>query len=96
MSDPLVSGFTTAAGIYGGSGQLKHIFGIKIPRAYGLFQIVKVRCMSEYEKIKQLIKHGVLFMECRQRVKPQNAASHLGLFCLLRGISSKNEIKMYP
>ena len=24
---------------------------------------------------------------------PQNAASHLGLFCLLRGYSSKNEIK---
>ena len=31
-------------------------------------------------------------------VTPQNAASHLGLFCLLTGISSKNEIKMrnYP
>ena len=25
-------------------------------------------------------------------VTPQNAASHLGLFCLLREISSKNEI----
>ena len=25
---------------------------------------------------------------------PQNAAFHLGLFCLLTGISSKNEIKM--
>ena len=24
---------------------------------------------------------------------PQNAASHLGIFCLLRGISSKNGIK---
>ena len=24
----------------------------------------------------------------------QNAASHLGIFCLLTGISSKNEIKM--
>lgn len=43
MSDPLVSGFTTAAGVYGGSGQMKHIFGITIPRSYGLFQIVKVR-----------------------------------------------------
>ena len=27
-------------------------------------------------------------------VTPQNAASHLGLFCLLTGISLKNEIKM--
>ena len=27
-------------------------------------------------------------------VTPQNAASHLGLFCLLTAISSKNEIKM--
>ena len=42
MSDPLVSGFTTAAGVYGGSGQIKHIFGIKIPRSYGMFQIIKV------------------------------------------------------
>ena len=27
-------------------------------------------------------------------VTPQNAASHLGLFCLLTGISSENKIKM--
>ena len=27
-------------------------------------------------------------------VTPQNAAPHLGLFCLLGGISSKNEIKI--
>ena len=42
MSDPLVSGFTTAAGVYGGTGQMKHIFGITIPRSYGMFQIVTV------------------------------------------------------
>ena len=44
---------------------------------------------------------GVPFMGHRQTpnsiapdVTPQNAASHLGLFCLLGGISSKNEIKI--
>ena len=52
MSDPLVSGFTTAAGIYGGSGQLKHIFGIKIPRAYGLFQIIKVGVVIQIANIE--------------------------------------------
>ena len=29
-------------------------------------------------------------------VTPQNAASHLGLFCLLRGIQSKNEMEIAP
>ena len=50
MSDPLVSGFTTAAGVYGGSGQIKHIFGIKIPRSYGMFQIIKVSQFMFYSK----------------------------------------------
>ena len=45
-------------------------------------------------------KPGVLFIGHRQAnriapdVKPQNPASHLGLFCLLTRFSSKNEIKM--
>ena len=39
-------------------------------------------------------KPDVLFMGLAQDVTPQNAASHLGLFCLLT-ISSKNG-KKYP
>ena len=41
--------------------------------------------------------HGVLFVgqanSIAPDVTPQNAASHLGLFCLHREFSSKNEIK---
>ena len=36
---------------------------------------------------------GVLFVGHRPDVTPQNAASHLGLFCLHREISSKYEIE---
>ena len=44
-------------------------------------------------------KPGVPFVAHRQTViapdlTPQNAASHLGLFCLHREISSKNDIKI--
>ena len=38
-------------------------------------------------------KPGVPFVGIDPDVTPQNAASHLGLFCLHREISSKNEIK---
>ena len=39
-------------------------------------------------------KPGVLFMGHRQTMTPQNAASHLGLFCLLRENSLKNGTKI--
>ena len=43
-------------------------------------------------------KSGILFMGQANSIAPdgtpQNPASHLGLFCLLRGISTKNGIKI--
>ena len=41
-------------------------------------------------------KPGIPFMGHRQTAYPQNAASHLVLFCLLGEISLKNEIKKHP
>ena len=42
MSDPLISGFTTASAVHVGTSQVKYIFGLKIPRSDGLFQVIKV------------------------------------------------------
>ncbi|KAL5011786.1 hypothetical protein ScPMuIL_010337 [Solemya velum] len=42
MSDPLVSGFTTGAAVHVFTSQVKYIFGLKISRHPGLFQLVKV------------------------------------------------------
>lgn len=42
MSDPLIAGFTTATAIHVGTSQIKYIFGLKIPRTDGMFQVIKV------------------------------------------------------
>ena len=61
----------------------------------------KTRVIIEITTALTHFTPGVPFMGHRQTpnsiapdVTPQNAASHLGLFCLLGGISSKNEIKI--
>lgn len=42
MSDPLIAGFTTGTAIHVGTSQVKYIFGLKLPRTDGMFQVVKV------------------------------------------------------
>ncbi len=41
MPSSFVSGFTTACGVYIGSSQAKHLFGIKPKRSTGMFQFIK-------------------------------------------------------
>ncbi|XP_052796672.1 prestin-like [Mya arenaria] len=41
MSDPLIAGFTTGTAIHVGTSQVKYIFGLKIPRTDGMFQVIK-------------------------------------------------------
>lgn len=42
LSESLVNGFTTGAAIHVLVSQLKDLFGIKIPRHKGVFQIIYV------------------------------------------------------
>ncbi|KAK3606359.1 hypothetical protein CHS0354_041997 [Potamilus streckersoni] len=41
MSDALISGFTTGCAVHVFTSQVKYIFGLKIPRSDGMFQIIK-------------------------------------------------------
>ena len=45
MSDPMIGGFTTGAAVHVGTSQVKYLFGLKIPRSDGVFQIVRVCCL---------------------------------------------------
>jgi len=51
MSDPLIAGFMTGTAIHVGTSQVKYIFGIKIPRTDGLFQVIKVGPLSQTLKL---------------------------------------------
>lgn len=42
LSDPLVSGFTCGAACHVFTSQVKHVFGISVPRYSGVFVIPKV------------------------------------------------------
>lgn len=42
MSDTLVSGFTTGAAVLVFTSQVKHVFGIKLPRHSGAFKLIYV------------------------------------------------------
>ena len=58
MSDPLIAGFTTGTAIHVGTSQIKYIFGLKIPRTDGMFQVLKVTSSTSIlnKTIKQSYK----------------------------------------
>ncbi|XP_064609338.1 prestin-like [Liolophura sinensis] len=41
MSEPLVSGFTTGAATHVVTSQVKHVFGVKVPRYNGAFKVIQ-------------------------------------------------------
>ena len=51
MSDPMIGGFTTGAAVHVGTSQVKYLFGLKIPRSDGVFQIVRVSSSDFNHKI---------------------------------------------
>ena len=51
MSDPMIGGFTTGAAVHVGTSQVKYLFGLKIPRSDGVFQIVRVSLSDFNHKI---------------------------------------------
>ena len=55
LSDPIISGFTTGAAILVFTSQVKHIFGLEVPRYSGAFAVVKV-CIQ--------LKHVFDFLIC--------------------------------
>lgn len=70
MSDPLIAGFTTGTAVHVGTSQVKYIFGLKIPRTDGLFQVIKVTILwslkDVYDHYKWHIKQTLYVYTCNK------------------------------
>ena len=49
LSDPLIEGFLVATAFQGITSQVKYMLGLRIPRTFGMFRILKVRDLVWHE-----------------------------------------------
>ena len=61
LSDILVSGFTTGAAVHVATSQLKHVFGLPVPRHDGPGKILRVPSLPSipFSHVKESLDHAV-------------------------------------
>ena len=83
LSDPLVSGFTTGAAMLVFTSQIKHIFGIAVPRYTGVFSLIKASA------------HAAMFHKGSQNDRFLFKAIHSARECsILKGVECNYSVKL--